>query len=382
MRSSVVRRLILLSAILALPAIAFAQDAVLTGVITDSTGGVLPGVTVQAVNEGTGNTFESVTDGSGVYRIPARVGTYRVTATLTGFSTVNRTGINLLVGQTATINLQMAPSTLQETVTVTGEAPLIETTTSKLGGNIDPKQVQELPVAGRNWMALALLAPGSRTSSTNASAPLPDRNGGEQREFQLNLDGQQVGSELGAGNQPRFSQDSIAEFQFVTNQFDATQGRSTGVQVNAITKSGTNLLSGLFRSNFQSSRFNAEDPVAHRVIPVSIQQYSTAVGGPLIKDKLHYFGNFEDEQHPLTSAWTTVYTAFNADYYGAILRAYYDGEQKWLNDVERGERYHAGDVWGSVGSWYAGRWRTPEAMGYIHRVQDALRDEPWRDRWF
>ena len=149
----------------------------------------------------------------------------------------------------------MAPSTLQETVTVTGEAPLIETTTSKLAGNIDPKQVEELPVPSRNWMALAMLAPGSRTSSTNATAPLPDRNGGEQREFQLNLDGQQIGSELGAGGQPRFSQDSIAEFQFITNQFDATQGRSTGVQVNAITKSGTNQFSGVFRSNFQSSRF-------------------------------------------------------------------------------------------------------------------------------
>jgi hypothetical protein len=282
-----------------------------TGTITDSTGGVLPGVTVLAVNEASGNQFESVTDGRGVYRIPARVGTYRITASLTGFSTVNRQGINLLVGQTATINLQMAPSTLQETVTVTGEAPLIETTTSRLGGNIDPKQVQELPVQGRNWMALALLAPGSRTSSTNATAPLPDRNGGEQREFQLNLDGQQIGSELGAGNQPRFSQDSIAEFQFITNQFDATQGRSTGVQVNAITKSGTNQLNGLFRSNFQSSRFNAEDPVAHRVVPVSIQQYSTAVGGPIIRDKLHFFGNFEYERSPKTSVWTTPYPKFN-----------------------------------------------------------------------
>ena len=159
MRSSVVRRLILLGAMLALPALTFAQEATLTGTITDSTGGVLPGVTVQAVNEATGNTFESVTDASGVYRIPARVGTYRVTATLTGFSTINRQGISLLVGQTATINLQMAPSTLQETVTVTGEAPLIETTTSKLAGNIDPKQVEELPVPSRNWMALALLAP-------------------------------------------------------------------------------------------------------------------------------------------------------------------------------------------------------------------------------
>jgi hypothetical protein len=307
-------------ALLALPVLAFAQEAVLTGTVTDSTGGVLPGVTVVAVNEASGNSFESVTDGRGVYRIPARVGNYKITAELSGFNTVVRTGVEVLVGQTRTLNLQLAPSTLQETVTVTGEAPLIETTTSSLGGNIDPRQVQELPVAGRNWMALALLAPGSRTSSTNAAAPLPDRNNGESREFQLNLDGQQVGSELGAGNQPRFSQDSIAEFQFITNQFDATQGRSTGVQVNAITKSGTNQVTGLFRSNFQSSRFNSEDPIAKRVIPVDIQQYSTAVGGPVIKDKLHYFGNFEYERSPTTSVWTTPYPAFNLTLEGKSTR--------------------------------------------------------------
>ena len=79
---------------------------------------------------------------------------------------------------------------------------------------------------------------------------------------------------------------------------------------------------------------------------------------------------------------SSKYTAFNADYYGAILRAYYDGRQTWLNSVERGERYGAGDVWGSVGSWYAGRWRTPEALDYIRLVQRALRDEPWNQRWF
>ena len=79
---------------------------------------------------------------------------------------------------------------------------------------------------------------------------------------------------------------------------------------------------------------------------------------------------------------SSKYTAFNADYYGGILRAYYDGRQTWLNDVERGERYGAGDIWGSVGAWYAGRWRTSEAMGYIRSVQRALRDEPWRERGF
>ena len=195
--------------------------------------------------------------------------------------------------------MQMSPSTVSETVTVTAESPLVETTTSSLGGNVDPRQVQELPVAGRNWMALALLAPGSRTSSTNATAPLPDRNNGEAREFQLNLDGQQISSELGAGNQPRFSQDSIAEFQFISNRFDATQGRSTGVQVNAITKSGTNRLSGLFRTNFRDSSFNAEDPVPEprraRSRTSSTARRSAARS---CTDKLHYFGNFEYEREP------------------------------------------------------------------------------------
>jgi hypothetical protein len=79
---------------------------------------------------------------------------------------------------------------------------------------------------------------------------------------------------------------------------------------------------------------------------------------------------------------SSKYSAFNADYYGAILRAYYDGRQTWLNDVERGERYRAGDLWGSVGSWYAGRWRTAPALDYIHRVQGVLKDEPWHDPWF
>src|SRR5262245_14307331 len=115
MQSRVLRRLALVFLLVVLPAAAFAQEATITGTITDSTGGVLPGVTVTAVNEASGNQFESVTDARGVYRIPARVGSYRITAALTGFSTVNRQGVNLLVGQTATVNLQMAPSTLQET---------------------------------------------------------------------------------------------------------------------------------------------------------------------------------------------------------------------------------------------------------------------------
>jgi hypothetical protein len=303
---------------LALPSSGYAQEAVLTGTVTDSTGGVLPGVTVTAVHEATGNTFVAITDETGSYRMPVRVGGYVVTAELQGFATVTRPGVQLLVGQTAGINLQMAPSSVQETITVTADAPLLNVATSNLGGNVDPTQVQELPVDGRNWMALALLAPGSRTSSTNANSPLPDRNGGEVREYQTNLDGMQVTNSLGGGSQPTFSQEMIAEFQFISNRFDATQGRSQAVQVNVITKSGTNRLAGTFRANFRDDGFNAEDPVLGLVVPISNQQYAGSAGGPIIRDRLHYFGFYEYEREPRTSIWNTPFPAFNVALNGLL----------------------------------------------------------------
>jgi len=315
MISGLARRAVLIGAILLLPVAAWAQDAVLTGTVTDSTGGVLPGVTVTATNQATGNKFVGVTDERGIYRMPVRVGTYQVIAELQGFSTAMRNGVDLLVGQTASLNMQLGPSTLQETVTVTGEAPLIDLKNSTIGGNVDPKQVQELPVNGRNWMALALVAPGSRTdpfaTGTAAQTPLPDRNNGEARDFQLNVDGQQVSADIGTGGQPKYSQDSIAEFQFVANRFDATMGRSTGVQVNAITKSGSNQLQGLVRGNFRDSRWNAKNPVLGVKEPIKNQQYSFTLGGPIVKDKLHYFGNYEYERQPQTAIFNTPYPAFN-----------------------------------------------------------------------
>jgi len=161
-----------------------------------------------------------------------------------------------------------------------------------------------------------MLAPGSRTLAPTQTTPLPDRNGGEAREFQLNVDGQQVSADIGVGGQAKFSQDSIAEFQFVSNRFDATMGRSTGVQVNAITKSGSNQLSGLFRTNFRNTKFNAENPVLHRVEPIDNQQFSTTLGGPIVKDKLHYFVNYEYEREPRTSIFNSPYPVFNRDLTG------------------------------------------------------------------
>jgi hypothetical protein len=299
-----------------LPQLASAQEAVLSGTVTDLTGAVLPGVTITAVHQATGNKFTGVTDERGVYRLAARAGVYTLTAELQGFRAVTRDGLELRVGQVMTVNLPMLEATAAETVTVSAESPLLNVATSSLGGNVDPRQIQELPVNGRNWIGLALLAPGSKTLAVNATTPLPDRNGGEAREFQLNMDGQQVSADIGTGGQPRFSQDAIAEFQFLSNRFDATQGRSSGVLVNAITKSGGNQLSGVFRGNFRNSKFNAYNPVLGRVEPIDNQQYSAALGGPLVQDKLHYFLNYEYEREPRTSIWNTPYPEFNVDLEG------------------------------------------------------------------
>jgi hypothetical protein len=324
MRSRTVVRLIVVAISLVLPLWAHAQDtsvsAFISGRIADSTGGVLPGVTVRAVHEATGNAFEAVTDELGAYRLPVRPGVLRVTAELQGFAAMNR-DTEVLLGQTAVVNLQMSPAGVAESLVVTGEAPLIETTTSTLGGNVDPRQVQELPVYGRNWINLSLLAPGSRTAPVAATRELsekalPDRNNNETREFHFHVDGQQVTSEFGTGGQPRYSQDSIAEFQFISNRFDATQGRSTAVQVNAITRSGTNRLSGVFRANFRDSVFNAPNRVLRQVEPINNQQYSTAVGGPVLRDRLHYFVNYEYEREPRVSIWRTPYPFFNVSLEG------------------------------------------------------------------
>ena len=142
MRSHRLQRWLTVGAMLALPVMAHAQEATLSGSVSDTTGGALPGVTVRAAHEASGNNFEAVTDERGDYRLAVRVGTYRVTAELAGFTPVTRT-LTLLVGQQAVVNLQMTVSGVQESVTVTGEAPLLDVTQSSLGGNIDPRQLQE-----------------------------------------------------------------------------------------------------------------------------------------------------------------------------------------------------------------------------------------------
>jgi hypothetical protein len=286
-----------LALMMSAPLVAIAQvsTATLTGIVSDESKSVLPGATVTAIDLQTGRQYTSVTDERGEYRIAnLPPGTYRVNATLQGFATVEFPKVELLVGQNATLTFGLKVASLQETVTVTGEAPLVDTTSSQVAGNVDRRQMEELPLQGRNWLELSMLVKGMTANNVN-NAP-----GVRDEAFQLNLDGQQITQKIaGSGfGQPKFSREAIAEFQIVTNMFDITQGRSTGVQVQAISRSGTNNLGGAFYGFFRDDRFNAKDPVAGRVLPYANQQVGGAVGGPILRDKLHYFFSYEYERQP------------------------------------------------------------------------------------
>ena len=241
-----------------------------------------------------------------------RLGTYELTTELAGFAAVTRS-ITVLAGQEAVTDLQLGLTGVEETVTVTGEAPLLDLTDSSVRGNLDPRQVQELPVNGRNWLDLVMLAPGARGNEVREQ---PHSLGGTSArgDYQINVDGQQITSNLssfGPDGQARFGRDAIAEFEFVSNRFDATQSRSSGVQINAITKSGTNTFTGTFAGYFRHDKFNAADAVTDEVLPFQNQQLAWTFGGPIVRDQLHVFGHYEYDRKPQTLVYVTPYESFN-----------------------------------------------------------------------
>ncbi|HTR36293.1 MAG TPA: TonB-dependent receptor [Bryobacteraceae bacterium] len=281
--------------------IACAQStATLTGTVVDESNALRSGTAVTATEISTGQQYTATSDDRGVYRIVDMLpGTYKVQAMQTGFATLVVANVQLLVGQTVTLPLALKLASVSQTIEVSSEAPLINTENQKVGGNIDRMQMDDVPILGRNIQTLSLLVKGVTANDAN------NNSFGAYRDdlFQVNVDGQQItqGISISAAfGQPIFSRDAVAEFQLVTNQYDITQGRSEGEQVNIITRSGTNEVHATAYGNFRRDDFNASDFVAHKVLPYSQSIIGGTVGGPVIKDKLHYFLAYEYQSTPST----------------------------------------------------------------------------------
>lgn len=276
------------------------SNATLIGTIADESNAVRPGVAVTATETSSGQVYTATSDERGSYRIvEMQPGTYRVQAAATGFSTVVVQNVSLLVGQTATLPIVLKIASVSQTVEVEAQAALVNTETQDVGGNIDRRQMDNIPLLGRNWQELSLLVKGVTANDVG------NNSAGAARDdlFQLNLDGQQITQAISiasAFGEPRMSRDAIAEYRLITNMYDISQGRSLGEQVNAISRGGTNDLHGTFYGNFRRDSWNASDFVAHKVLPYQDTILGGTFGGPIIKDKLHYFAAYEHESTPST----------------------------------------------------------------------------------
>jgi hypothetical protein len=283
-------------------ALAQQGTAQLSGKITDAQGGAIPGVNIVITNEDSGVVRDTVSTSDGSYFAAQMVpGRYRIQATLEGFKALDRRNVVLIVGQTAAVDLVMEVGGLAETLTVTGDAPLVDVTTATVGGHISADELNELPSGNRNYMAFVGNVPG--TIFVPSAEFLNDTfqaNGQSAAANNIVFDGagntdEQRGSNV--GGQTRAANESIQEVQIITNQFDAEWGRASGAVVNAVTKSGTNQFTGSAFSFFTGKGVTATDfftKVNGQEKPdVGKTEWGGTVGGPIIRNKLHFFVSLE-----------------------------------------------------------------------------------------
>jgi Carboxypeptidase regulatory-like domain/TonB dependent receptor len=304
-RSSLYRNLALLFMFsLLLLVSAFAQQSTgdITGRVLDQQGGAVPNATVTARNKATGTTRTTNTNEQGEYTLAELPpGAYEVTVEAKGFSKALLKDYELNLGATPTVNFDLKPGEVNETVEVTTEGALVETTTSEIGRNITPTEVRELPLINRTFASLSVIAPEARPVGT--FDPTKTRvgtigfSGGDGRQLDVNVDGGDDKDNVVGSLLQNFAYESIQEFQVLQHRWTAESGRSVGAVVNVITKSGTNQLhgSGFFTYRNQSLRArdffektnNLTKPDFNR------EEFGGSVGGPIKKDKLFFFGALE-----------------------------------------------------------------------------------------
>jgi hypothetical protein len=276
---------------------ALAQNAQFIGTLRDSGGGVLPGATVSARNEETGLTRTAVTDGAGEYLLPALPpGRYSLAAELQGFTTETRQGLILVIEQTVVADFTLKPAALAETVTVTGESPLVDTTASTVATSVSNQQMQDLPVASRRWIDLAMLTPGVSQDNIRGFFYRGNVNiGAGTREYSNGFVVDGVNNTWAQMGEPRqnFAMDSIREFRVAQSTYKAEYGLATGGLLTVVTRSGTNQFNGsgftFFRDKALTAKtvFESERPDFRR------WQYGGTFGGPIVRDRTHFFGAAE-----------------------------------------------------------------------------------------
>ena len=289
------------------PAVFYGQTttAQISGTVRDSSGGVVPGAAITIRNTGTGISRALQSDAQGRYVAPdLSIGSYEVQVGSAGFQTQVRAGITLTVGQRAVFNFTLTPGAVLETVTVTEEAPLVETASSSVGTLVTQAQISELPLNGRDYTQLALLQPGVvlfRENSPNLArgqGAAFSISGARINQVGYRLNGLNIkdssGGTPGSSTGHNLGVDAIQEFQVLTNTFSAEHGNAAGGILNIVQKSGTNEFHGSLFEYLRNSALDARNFFdREEVPPFRRNQFGGSLGGPIVREKTFFFGNYE-----------------------------------------------------------------------------------------
>ena len=299
----------------ATPAVAQQTTGSITGRIVDDQGAAIPGATVTVKNPATGFTRTDVSDGEGIFRLTALpVGTYDLTSELQGFSKIENKGIVVNVGQTLALNFTLKLATVQETITVNAEVPLIQTSSSSVGGVVDVNRIENLPLNGRQFANAAMTIPGVglgfHSDPTKSTQYSPQIGGGNGRNVNYQIDGGDNNDDTVGGLLQLFPLEAIQEFNFVTQRYKAEYGRSNGGVMNIVTKSGTNNFHGSWFTSMRDTSLNAKTQTEKlNKLPkgeYSRYQYGGSFGGPIIQNKAHFFAAYERTQQDTTQSVNTL----------------------------------------------------------------------------
>lgn len=291
-----------------------------SGTVLDSSGAALPGVSVTVTNVETNVSRTAITDSRGRYIAPAlQPGTYRIAAALPGFGEQTREPVTLTLGQDANIDFTLSVGGRQETVTVTGESPIVEVSRTVVSSTVTRDQIENLPSNGRNYVDLALTTPGVVASGAGSNLSFAGQRGQSNN---IMIDGFDNNDQSLNGVRVVFSQEAIREFQVLTNSYSAEFGKAGGGALNVISKSGTNQFDGSAFLFFRNDSLNAKeffqryrrydlggnpvgDPLNVVKAPFDQVQWGATLGGPVEKDQTFFFAAFE-RQDAKTNNFVTI----------------------------------------------------------------------------
>jgi hypothetical protein len=286
------------------------NQGTIEGIVADQSGAALPGAKLTSTNDATGIRFQTTSDSNGLFTFPVLpVGTYTIEVEHAGFATLTQKNITLSVGARLNLNLALSIAGQIQSVTVKDEPPIVETTRSQVSSAVNDVAIENLPTNGRNFINFALLTPGVTLDVRGGDISFAGQRGTlnslivDGSDNNNTFFGQSVGR-TGSGRAPyQFSEDAVQEFQVNSNAYSAELGHAGGAVINVVTKSGTNEFHGTGFEFYRDRSLNANDPIniilRRAKSPYHFNQFGGDVGGPVLKEKLFFFFDYDGQRNTL-----------------------------------------------------------------------------------